>query len=89
MITVQKPSGKNYMLVFMQSELPWIFACNNACSKVLETAGLRPFHQIGTENEPGFHGWEVWGRPDLQTMRSLALTAQALAEVYYEEWWSP
>jgi len=55
---------KNFMLAFESNDQLLVTAYNYAVGKALADAEFHPFHQVGRDNEPGYHAWEVWVLPE-------------------------
>ena len=87
-LILREPVGdKNFMIIFdsgNNQDSTYIY--NIAVNKVLKAHGLDPFHQIGEENKPGVHGWEIWKKSDKETMENLLPEIQAEARKMIEQW---
>lgn len=62
------------------------WAYNNAIEEVMRAHDLRPFHQIGEHNEPGFHGWEVWVQVTQEQMEALLPEVEAKVLEFVKMW---
>lgn len=60
-IEIVEPQGdKSWMLVFNAKTQKEAEIYNHFISNILSREDLGEFHQIGRQNEVGFHGWEIW-----------------------------
>lgn len=73
---------KNFMIVFECKTEEECIKYNLAARTILEEAGLKPFHQIGREHEPGWHGWEVGKKTDKETLEKLVSKIKEKAAKY-------
>lgn len=78
---------KNFMVGFntVRGENALTSAYNEAIDDVLRNAELNPFHQVGGDDDPGYHAWEVWKKVDEETIRSLFDQIQTQAKQIFED----
>jgi len=69
-------TGKQFMLAFIAENTEQAWLGNYAVHRALNEANLNPFHQVGRENEPGYHAWEVWMPVTEELMFTLRDVAQ-------------
>ncbi len=60
-LSIIEPTGdKGAMITFDSQNARQCELYNDAIGMVLEKKGLRPFHQVGGDDEVGYHAWEMW-----------------------------
>ncbi|RJO59642.1 hypothetical protein C4546_00950 [Candidatus Parcubacteria bacterium] len=55
---VEPQVDKNYMVAYEGQTEAQCRAYNFAIREVLSSAGLKPFFQVGSNNQPGYHAFE-------------------------------
>ena len=66
-LRIREPEGdKHFMITFDGKNATTCGFFNRAIGRVLDEQfdSSSVFHQIGRENNPGIHGWEIWGKKD-------------------------
>lgn len=66
-LRIREPErDKHFMITFDGKNFITCEFFNRAIGEILDKEfGFHAvFHQIGKENEPGIHGWEIWGKKD-------------------------
>lgn len=64
---IEPDDDKGYMIGFKGQTEDECRAYNDAIDMICRQKKLRPFHQVGWEDEPGYHAWEL--RVDTSTER--------------------
>jgi len=59
---VEPESDKSWMITFDVKKEDEVAVYNYVISEILKREDLCGFHQIGIQNDPGFHGWEIWNK---------------------------
>ena len=88
LIGIREPHmDKGFMVHFFSQDEIQVMAYNASISEILKAENLQIFHQIGVRNansnEPGYHGWEIWGPKDSamgERLRSLLPRIKQRAE---------
>lgn len=83
---VEPRDDKHHMISFTADTEGTCFAYNNAIRRALTESHLQPFHQVGMENEPGYHAWEVWAETDTVTLTQLLPTIHQQAKENFASW---
>lgn len=77
---IEPRADKHHMIAFTADTEAACFAYNNAIRRALTEAHLQPFHQIGMNNEPRYHAWEVWTETDTTALTELLPSIHQQAE---------
>jgi hypothetical protein len=82
-LTIVPPeSDKSWMITFDVKTPVEAEAYNDVISEILTREKLDGFHQIGVQNNSGFHGWEIWqkSKVNLEILNQLKLEITELIE---------
>jgi len=84
--------GKNRMFSYTANSKPEAFSYYAAMREIDRTHNLGLFHQIGSDQDIGFHGWEIWksleNAPSLEFLcRRAENIARGFFMKYYAEWY--
>lgn len=80
-VRIREPEGdKHFMLTFSGKNAITCEFFNKAIGQVLDEkfGSQSVFHQIGIENNPGIHGWEIWGEKGEGMRVKLSIFSQLL-----------
>ena len=82
-INIRPPErDKHFMITFQGINEATCALFNRVIGDVLdqEFGSNSVFHQVGRENLPGVHGWEIWGKKDEEMRKKL----ESLTTTIYE-----
>lgn len=86
-LSIRQPDGdKNFMIGFEAETELACRAYNYVIKKVLQEQNWQPFHQVGLENQPGYHAWEIWKRVDQEAIEKLLPSIEEQAKDYIKRW---
>lgn len=85
LVIVEPRMDKGYMIAFTSENKKITRVYNQAIKKVLEAHNLKMFHQVGvtpkSEDNPGYHAWEIWNQIDKQILEGLFEEIHKEAEI--------
>ena len=81
------PEGdKHYMIGFDATSLEEARAYNETIAHYLGSLNSTIFHQVGRDDEPGYHAWEIWDREvDGQKLEALLPEIERDAQILIME----
>lgn len=84
LMVIQPQMDKNFMIAFNTKNERLCRLYNSAISTILEKAGFRVFHQVGSDQSSGYQAWELWSEVAQDQLESLLQDIHREAERNFE-----